>query len=66
MWPPIDQLTVDGYDMTWGTNVLGTKISISESPPVLSDFFDQVLSTSRSCFFPHSSRLPFLEQSLEL
>ena len=39
MWPPIDQLTVDGYDMTWGTNVLGTKISISESPPVLSAFF---------------------------
>ncbi|KAF9780976.1 NAD(P)-binding protein [Thelephora terrestris] len=23
MWPPSDQLTVDGYDMTWGTNVLG-------------------------------------------
>lgn len=23
MSPPIDQLTVDGYDMTWGTNTLG-------------------------------------------
>ncbi|KAF9783764.1 hypothetical protein BJ322DRAFT_1007799 [Thelephora terrestris] len=23
MCPPIDQLTVDGYDMTWGTNALG-------------------------------------------
>lgn len=23
MWPPIDQLTVDGYDLTFGTNVLG-------------------------------------------
>lgn len=23
MWPSVDQLTVDGYDLTWGTNVLG-------------------------------------------
>ncbi|EPQ57453.1 NAD P-binding protein [Gloeophyllum trabeum ATCC 11539] len=23
MWPPIDQLTADGYDLQWGTNVLG-------------------------------------------
>ena len=23
MGPPIDQLTEDGYDMQWGTNVLG-------------------------------------------
>ena len=27
MSPPIDQLTVDGYDMTWGTNALGMKLS---------------------------------------
>ena len=23
MWPPIDLLTEDGYDLQWGTNVLG-------------------------------------------
>lgn len=23
MWAPIDQVTPDGYDMTWGTNTLG-------------------------------------------
>ena len=23
MWPPVDQLTKDGYDLQWGTNVVG-------------------------------------------
>ena len=23
MWCPVEQLTADGYDMHWGTNVLG-------------------------------------------
>lgn len=23
MWPPIDLLTKDGYDLQWGTNVVG-------------------------------------------
>ena len=23
MWPPLDQLTKDGYDLQWGTNVVG-------------------------------------------
>ena len=23
MWPPLDALTTDGYDLQWGTNVLG-------------------------------------------
>jgi retinol dehydrogenase-12 len=30
MAPPIDQLTADGYDMTWGTNTLGMKLFIDE------------------------------------
>jgi len=29
MGAPNDQVTVDGYDMTWGTNALGEKCSIS-------------------------------------
>lgn len=34
---PIDQLTVDGYDMTWGTNTLGRRFSVvGAEPPVLS------------------------------
>jgi len=34
---PKDQVTVDGYDMTWGTNTLGEKCSIvGEWTPVLS------------------------------
>ena len=31
MWAPIDQTTVDGYDMAWGTNTLGKK------PPLVSE-----------------------------
>ena len=23
MWPPLDALTAEGYDLQWGTNVLG-------------------------------------------
>ena len=34
---PIDELTTDGYDMTWGTNTLGRNPSIAyEGAPVLS------------------------------
>jgi len=29
MGAPNDQVTVDGYDMTWGTNALGEKCSIA-------------------------------------
>jgi len=29
MGVPNDQVTVDGYDMTWGTNTLGEKYSIA-------------------------------------
>jgi hypothetical protein len=25
MWCPIDWVTEDGFDMQWGTNVVGTK-----------------------------------------
>jgi NAD(P)-dependent dehydrogenase (short-subunit alcohol dehydrogenase family) len=28
MGAPIDQVTVDGYDMTWGTNALGKKLPL--------------------------------------
>jgi hypothetical protein len=28
MGVPVDQVTVDGYDMTWGTNTLGEKCSL--------------------------------------
>jgi retinol dehydrogenase-12 len=34
MFPPIDQVTTDGYDLQFGTNVLGIII-----PPVLAPFF---------------------------
>ena len=37
MGAPVDQVTVDGYDVTWGTNTLGEKCSIAgEWTPVLS------------------------------
>ena len=37
MGVPNDQVTVDGYDMTWGTNALGEKCSIAGGwTPVLS------------------------------
>lgn len=39
MWPSIDQLTVDGYDLTWGTNVLGMNApAVNESISVSSAF----------------------------
>ena len=39
MGPPIDQVTVDGYDMSWGTNTLGEKFPIiDERVYVLSAF----------------------------
>ena len=25
MWPPVDLLTEDGFDLQWGTNVVGTR-----------------------------------------
>ena len=38
MGVPIDQATVDGYDMTWGTNTLGKKLPVSEGTHTLSAF----------------------------
>ena len=36
---PIDQVTVDGYDMTWGTNTLGKKFpTVNEWAHILSNF----------------------------
>jgi len=30
MGVPADQVTVDGYDLTWGTNTLGEECSLSD------------------------------------
>ena len=38
MGVPVDQATVDGYDMTWGTNTLGKKLPVSEGTLTLSAF----------------------------
>ena len=39
MGAPVDQVTVDGYDTTWGTNTLGEKfLIVDERMYVLSDF----------------------------
>ena len=39
MGVPIDQATVDGYDMTWGTNALGKKLyPVNEEIYALSTF----------------------------
>jgi len=65
MGVPTDQATVDGYDMCWGTNTLGKKISTAdEMTRIFSTFYNQVLSTSQSCFCPRFSRPPLPETSL--
>lgn len=33
MWPPVDQHTTDGYDLQFGTNVLGTQ-PFAVNPPM--------------------------------
>jgi hypothetical protein len=38
MGAPADQATVDGYEMTWGTNTLGKKLPVSEGTHALSAF----------------------------
>ena len=36
---PIEQVTVDGYDMTWGTNALGKRFPIlDEMASILNTF----------------------------
>jgi len=63
---PIDQVTVDGYDMTWGTNTLGTDfLIVDEMACILSVFCNQLLSISRNCSSLHFSRPLLLETSRE-
>ena len=41
MGGPIEQLTVDGYDMTWGTNTLGNNFPIVNATAfILSIFYN--------------------------
>ena len=41
MGVPIDQVTVDGYDMTWGTNTLGEKFLITDERMEVSNTFHE-------------------------
>lgn len=58
MLNPIDELTVQGYDVQFGTNVLGTQGHV---PPLSDLTVRQVITTSPLSFFPLSlpeQRLP--------
>ena len=55
MWPPLDQLTKDGYDLQWGTNVVGpwffTKLlmpALFEGVKTSPDGHARIINTSSS------------------
>lgn len=55
MFPPVDQLTTDGYDLQFGTNVIGrSHLDLILPAQTQTDIF-QVTSYSRSSFSLHFS-----------
>ena len=57
MWPPIDQLTVDGYDMQFGTNVVGKYVAF------VGGFYLPILSSTKATSSLRSSSFPLSNQA---
>ena len=50
MFPPISHLTSDGYDLQFGTNVLGRIVSLCPKPFLTNEYNEQDIITSPSFY----------------